>query len=145
MQTQEPNIDARFRTMLVLWFALLFSVGMYLAFCFIAFERSTEPANRLLSFAFAAIATFTVILSFVIKQKLLRRSEEQQNLMVVQQAFVVAWAMCEVSAILAVIEYILLDTRDYLVLFALSAVGMVLHFPTRKHLLNASFKKQGWQ
>jgi hypothetical protein len=140
MEQHDPNIDARLRTMMILWFALFCSVGMYLAFCYIALERPAEPGNRALSFVFAAVATFMVILSFVIKQKLLRKSVDEQNLMLVQQAFVVAWAMCEVSAILGLIEYLLLDTKDYIVLFALAVVGMALHFPTRRHLLNASFK-----
>jgi hypothetical protein len=73
---------------------------------------------------------------------LLKRSIEKQDPGLVQPAFVVAWAMCEVSAILGIVEYFLLGTRDYLVLFLLAAAGMILHFPTRQHLLNASYKNQ---
>lgn len=140
MQQQDPNIDARLRTMMTLWSALFVSIGLYLATCYLALEQPTEPGSGMLSFVFAAVATFMVILSFVIRQKVLRKSVDEQNLMLVQQAFVVAWALCEVSALMGLVEYLLLPTRDYLVLFALAVVGMLLHFPTRKHLLNASFK-----
>lgn len=144
MQQPDPKIDTRLRTMRTLWFALFLSVGLYLGFTVFAMEPASEPGNRLLSFIFAAVATFIVILSFPIRQKLLQRSVDQQNTMLVQQAFVVAWAMCEVSAILGIVEYMVVGSRDYLVLFLLAAVGMLLHFPKRQHLLDASYKKQDW-
>jgi hypothetical protein len=142
MPQKIPTIEARQRTLLTLWFALFFSLGLYLMFTQFGMAPSEKPGNTVLSFVFAAVATLTVILSFVIKQQLLKRSIEKQDPRLVQPAFVVAWAMCEVSAILGVVEYFLIGTRDYLVLFLLAAAGMILHFPTRQHFLNASYKNQ---
>ena len=144
MQQPDQNIDNRLRTMRTLWFAMFLSVPMYLVFSLFAMERGPHQGNRLLSLIFAAVATFTVILSFPIKQKLLRRSVEEQNLILVQQAFVTAWALCEVGAILGFVEYLIMSSRDYLVLYMLSLVGILLHFPTRQHLLNASYKEKDW-
>ena len=138
---QDNNVETRLRTMHTLWFALLASLPMYLAFTSFAMQRGQTTNNNWLSFVFAAFATFMVILSFAVKQKLLRRAIETQDIKLVQPAFVVAWAMCEVSALLGVVEYAVTGTRDYIVLFFLSAVGMLLHFPTRQHLINASYKK----
>lgn len=127
--------------MRTLWFALLASLPMYLAFTSFAMQRGQTTNNDWLSFVFAGVATFMVILSFAVKKTLLRRAVETQDIKLVQPAFVVAWAMCEVSALLGVVEYVVAGTRDYIVLFLLSAVGMLLHFPTRQHLINASYKK----
>lgn len=138
---QDNNVEARLRTMRTLWFALLASLPMYLAFTSFAMQHGQATNNNWLSFVFAGVATFMVILSFAVKQKLLRRAVEIQDIKLVQPAFVVAWAMCEVSALLGVVEYVMAGTRDYIVLFLLSAVGMLLHFPTRQHLINASYKK----
>jgi cation transport ATPase len=138
---QNNNVEARLRTMRTLWFALLASLPMYLAFTSFAMQRGQTTNNDWLSFVFAGVATFMVILSFAVKKTLLRRAVETQDIKLVQPAFVVAWAMCEVSALLGVVEYVVAGTRDYIVLFLLSAVGMLLHFPTRQHLINASYKK----
>ena len=138
---QDINVEARLRTMRTLWFALLASLPMYLAFTSFAMQRGQTTNNNWLSFVFATVATFMVILSFAVKKNLLRRAVETQDIKLVQPAFVVAWAMCEVSALLGVVEYAVAGTRDYIVLFLLSAVGMLLHFPTRQHLINASYKK----
>jgi NADH:ubiquinone oxidoreductase subunit 2 (subunit N) len=143
MQRQTPSIETRQRSLITLWFALLMSLGLYLLVTLFAMESREESGSKLLSFIFAAVATFTVILSFPLKQRLLRRSVEKQDPSAVQSAFVLAWAMCEVSALLGIVEYSVVGTRDYLVLFLIAAVGMILHFPTRQHLLNASYKNLG--
>lgn len=122
---------------------MFISIPMYLLLITFGMQRGAQQ-NSFLSFVFAAVATLTVILSFPIKQKLLQRSVDQQNKMLVQPAFVVAWAMCEVSALLGVIEYSVIGTRDYLVLFLLAGAGVLLHFPTRQHLLNATYKNKDW-
>ena len=141
MQPQDSYIEPRLRTLRVLWFALLLSVVMYFIFTLFAMERAEPPGNRSVSFIFMAIAVISVILSFVLKQKLLQRSVEQQDIKMVQPAFVVAWAMCEVSALLGVVEYVVVGRNDYIVLFLLGAGGLLFHFPSRQPLLNASYKK----
>ncbi len=140
---QGPNTETRQRSLFTLWFALCLSIGLYLMVTLFAMTPRQEPGSKLLSFVFAAVATLAVILSFPLKQKLLRRSVEKQDPAAVQTAFTLAWAMCEVSALLGIVEYSVVGTRDYLALFLLAAVGMILHFPTRKHLLNATYKHQG--
>lgn len=151
--SDEPNdgqvgIDSRYRTMLILWFALVMNVGaLFVVSLFVPGEMSNETGaapNRSLSFVFAAVGTLAAVLSFVVKGKLLRQSVEQQNPALVQTALTVSCALCEVPALLGVMERFVLTGRDYYLLFLISVGGMALHFPRRDHLLSASYKDSSY-
>lgn len=131
--------------MLILWFALLMSVVMLFVITMLVApptdpDRSV-PTNFAL-FVMAGVGTLLVVLSFAVKRKLLQRSVEKQDVMLVQQALVVGCAMCEVSALLGVVERFLFGSGDHYVLFLVSAIGLALHFPKRDHLLAASWNDE---
>jgi NADH:ubiquinone oxidoreductase subunit 2 (subunit N) len=138
------DLDTRYRTLLTLWFALLLSIGSFFVFTLFAVnETGSEPGrapNTVLVVALTAVGTFLVVVSFAVKRKLLERSVEKQDLGLVQTALVVACAMCEASVIIGVLERLMLGTREYYLLFLVGAIGMLLHFPRRDHLLAASYK-----
>lgn len=141
---QQPNLDARYRTMLTLWFGLLVSVGIYfLVVLFMAGEivdASETPRNTPLIVSLTALGAGLVLLSLVVKQKLLKRSVEQQKIELVQQALIVACALCEVSALLGLVVRFLYNSNEYYLLFLISVLGMALHFPRRSQLLSATYK-----
>ncbi|HAF16542.1 MAG TPA: hypothetical protein DHU55_12980 [Blastocatellia bacterium] len=138
------DINKRQQTLVVLWFALLMNIGIFfLLSLFIAPEIKNEPGNpprSLLIFSLTALGTFLVILSFAVKRKLLERSVEKQDASLVQKGLVVACAMCEVSAILGLLERFLVGNRDYHLLFLIAAIGTAFHFPRRDQLLAATYK-----
>jgi lysylphosphatidylglycerol synthetase-like protein (DUF2156 family) len=129
--------------MIVLWFALLTSVVMYFVVSQLA-PPATAPPNSMLTFTLTAIGTFLVVVSFVIKQKLLRRSVDDQDMSMVQKALIIACAICEAAAVLALVERFAVSGRDYLLLFLIAAVGVALHFPRRSQLEAASYKSSKW-
>jgi len=142
----ENNLDKRYQTLVVLWFALLLSVGMYFLFLTFAAPRiQDEPANRssLLIVALTTLGIFLVIVSFAVKRKLLERSVEKQDVSLVQKALVIACAMCEVSALLGFVERLVIGNREYYWLFLFAAGGIAFHFPRRSQLESASYKKPG--
>jgi len=142
----ENNLDKRYQTLVVLWSALLMSIGMYFLFSvFVAPERSNEPHNppsSLLIVALTALGTFLVIASFAVKRKLLERSVEKQDVSLVQKGLVIACAMCEVSALLGLLERFVIGNREYYLLFLIAAAGTALHFPRRSQLESASYKNR---
>jgi len=139
----ELDFDKRYQTMLILWFALLMSVAMYFVVSQLA-PPATAPPNSILTFTLTAIGTFLVGISFVIKQKLLRRSVDEQDINLVQKALVIACAICEAAAVLGLVERFAVSGRDYLLLFVIAAVGIALHFPRRSQLEAASYKSSKW-
>lgn len=142
----DSNLDKRYQTLLVLWLALFMSVGMYFVFSvFVMSEVGTgpgNPPNRLLTIGLAAVGAFFVVASFAVKRKLIERSVEQQDVRLVQKALVIACAMCEVSAVLGVVERLVIGNREYYLLFLIAAAGIALHFPRRSQLEAASYKNR---
>ena len=141
----EADLDKRYQTLVVLWFALLMSVAMYFLFSLIAPAINDEPGNKpnsILVITLMAVGFLLVIISFAVKSQLLRRSVEKQDVALVQKSLVIACALCEVSALLGLLERFLIGYRYYYFLFLFSAVGIALHFPRRTQLQNASFRNQ---
>jgi hypothetical protein len=136
----KDNIDARFRSMIILWIAQLMSVVMFFVVTQVVEVPNDRPENNILSFVFAAVGTFCAIISFVVRAKLLRKSVEQQDMSLVQRANLAARALCDVPAILGVVERFLLPGREYLLLLVIAALAMLLHYPRRADLLAASYK-----
>ena len=140
------DLDARYRTMLILWFSLLMSVVMIFVMTIVAAPAPFNPdryaPTSVVLFALAAVGTFLVVLSFAVKRKFLQRSVEKQDVMLVQQALIVACAMCEVSALFGVLERFAVGSGDHYVLFLVSAIGTALHFPKRNQLLAASWNEE---
>lgn len=115
---------------------LLFAVSR-----FVVPQISSDPGNGsnvILTIALTAIAIFLVIISVVVKRKLLVQSVEKQDVRLVQQALIIAFAMCEACAILGLVQHFVTGNREYYFLFLLAAVGFMLHFPRRHHLVAAS-------
>ena len=120
---------------------MLMSIGFYYAFTFfVARPEDVEP-NSTLFLVLAAIALSTVLISFPIKSKLISQAVEQQHVPLVQQGYIVAWAMSEIPALLGLLDFFLTSNRYFYVLFFIAVISQVLHFPRREHVINASFKK----
>jgi hypothetical protein len=135
----------RYQTMLTLWFALLASVGMYFVLLTLVrpqvANESGTPSGSVPIVVFTAVAMVLVLVSFLVKAKLLAQSVQTHDVFLVQKAMVVACAMCEVSAILGVVARFAFNTgRESVWLLLLGAAGIALHFPRRSQLEAASFR-----
>jgi hypothetical protein len=91
----------------------------------------------MLSLILLAVAASAALVSFPLKSKLLNRAIEQQQVPMVQQAYIVAWAITEVGGLLGVLDFFTTGDRYYYLLFMIAALGQLLHFPRREHMLNA--------
>lgn len=139
----EIDLNKRYQSMLILWFALLMSVVMYFVFLQVAapaIANAENPPDSRLVVVITALGALFVLVSFVVKRKLLERSVVEQDTAIVQKALVVALALCEVSALLGLLERFLFGNRQYYLLFILAAAGGLFHFPRRSQLEAASYK-----
>jgi hypothetical protein len=136
----KDNLDTLYRSMVIIWIAQIMSVVMFFVVTQLVDVRDDRPENNILSFVFAAVGTFCAIISFVVRAKLLRQSVEKQDPKLVQTANIAGRALCEVPAILGVVERFILPGREYLLLLLISAFAMLLHYPRRSDLLAASYK-----
>jgi hypothetical protein len=138
--SNQTNIELRIRTIRTLWIAVLLSIGSYYVFTLVARRPENAEPNNTLFLVLVGIALSTTLISFLIKDKLLNRAVDQQQVPLVQQAYVVALALCEVAALLGVLDFFMTGDRYYYILFIIGACGQLLHFPRREHVINASAK-----
>jgi TRAP-type C4-dicarboxylate transport system permease large subunit len=136
----QENFELKIRTMRTLWMALLTSIGLYYGLTVFAGPREEIESSEVVSLILVGIALSTILPSFLIKSKLLARAVEQQQVQLVQQAYIVAWALTETAAILGLLDFFLTGHRHYYILFIIAALGLLLHFPRRDHVANASPK-----
>jgi hypothetical protein len=134
----QENVELRIRTLRTLWIAMFLSVVSYYVFTFFA-GQNVNP-NATVSLMLVGVGLLTTLISFPVKNKLLTRAVEQQQVPLVQQAYIVALALTEVAALLGLLDFFLTGNRYYYVLFIIAACGQLLHFPRRDHVINASFK-----
>ena len=134
--TQE-NVELRLRTMRTLWMGMILSIlGYFVLTLFAGRSEDLEP-NPTLSLILLAVAASAALVSFPLKSKLLNRAIEQKQVPMVQQAYIVAWAITEVGGLLGVLDFFMTGNRYYYLLFMIAALGQLLHFPRREHILNA--------
>ena len=120
---------------------MLMSIGFYYAFTFyVARPEYVEPNNTLF-LVLVAIALSTALISFPVKNKLISLAIEQQHVPLVQQGYIVAWALSEIPALLGLLVFFLTGNRYFYALFFIAVIAQFLHFPRREHVINASFKK----
>ena len=137
------KLDARFRVILILWFALLSSVVVYFLVSLVIQRPNVDDGeNRTLTFVITVVGTVAVIDSTALRRRFLAKSVDLQRLELVQTGYIVALALCEFAALLGLVDRMVTGNRYYYVLFVIALIGMALHWPRRNHLLAASYKRQ---
>jgi hypothetical protein len=137
----QENIEPRIRIMRVIWVAMIMSIGFYYTLTFfVARPEDIEPNNTLF-IVLVAIAVSTTLIAFPIKNKLINQAIAQQHVPLVQQGYIVAWALSEIPALLGLLDFFLTGNRYFYVLFIIAVLAQLIQFPRREHLINASFKK----
>jgi hypothetical protein len=141
-QNMATNIDGRYRVMLVLWLGFFMSLGFYYVVSLFIQQPDADAAqSRILTFAFTALGILIVVVAIVVKQKFLTQSVEKQEINLVQTGLIVGLALCEAAALFGLMDRVVTGNRYYFVLLLIAAIGMLLHFPRREHLLAASYKQ----
>ena len=136
----QENFELRLRTLRILWFALFMSIVLYFGLTLFVGPREETESNQMVSLILIVMGLSTTLVSFVLKSKLLTRAVEQQQVPLVQQAYFVALALCEAAALFGLLDFFLTGHRHYYILFIIAALGQLLHFPRREHVVNAFSK-----
>ena len=138
-QEAEAKVAARYRVILILWIAILISVG--LLFTLAVFTPGKGTPNQTLSLALLGIGFATVTGSFLFKQQLLKKAVEKQELQALMSAYIVSFALCESAALFGLMDHFVTGSGYYRFGFMLAAIGMLLHFPKKEHVRAVSYKQ----
>ena len=141
MSKNKP-IQVEYKTLVVLWFALLSSQILFLVLVyFLKPELFTYDPTRslltdepLITLSFAAIALVFVILSFVLSQQHMRRAVRDKDAGCVQTGLVLGCALSEVPSILGLILAFAFDHPYFYLWIIVGTLGVLLHFPRKQNL-----------
>lgn len=131
------TVDQRYRGLLIIWAAQFVSFGIFALVMWLIHPARNGANDPLRFWVFDVLGGATFALSFVVKYKLLRRAVAEQRVDVATAAYVLAFVLCEMSAILGLVNYLLSGVPP-LALFAVAVLGMALHVPRRDNLAQAS-------
>src|ERR1044072_8051832 len=144
-QSDPQAIELRIRTLRTIWIALLLSIAGYFVLTIVAKPSGDIPPNPMLSLVLLVVGISTTMISFLIRNRLLTRAVDLQQVPMVQQAYVMGWAINEVAALLGVVDLFVTHHPHYYILLIISACGLLLQFPRRESVVNAaSFKSAGF-
>lgn len=138
-----PNF--RLRVMRILWVAFLITVGLFVLVARLvrpdaATRAGVGGGNTTVLYALAALALSLVASSFVLKSVLYKRAAERQQPDMLQTGFILALALCESAALFGLVGLFITRNDSAYALFALGALGELLHFPRREQVMSAYFK-----
>jgi len=137
-QQAEARAEARHKVFLILWFALFVSVMLLLVLVLVAGSRGTP--NPTLSYTLLGIGSMTVVGSFLLKQQLVQKAINNNDIAALQSAHIVSLALCESAALFGVLDRFMTASQTSWFLFAIAAIGILLHFPKRDQIRAVSYK-----
>ena len=123
--------EARRRGLLLIWGAQAFSLALLFGLTYVVRPEASTDGNHTLAWALGAIGFTSFLLSFLVKRKLLARAAAERRLDLGTTAYVLAFAMCEMTALLGFVAYLITGLSYALHSFIIAAAGMLLHFPVR--------------
>ena len=130
--------NARHRTVVIIWGAQFAAL-----FFFVLLTRLVRPEEPpgpnpalLAGLGLAALTAFGA--SFALKAKLLAQSGAERSAARAQSAYVLAFALCEAAALFGVMAHFVTGAPEAAYFFALAALGLLLHFPRRRHFEDAA-------
>ena len=149
MQNENINPERGYRTLVIIWFALLMSQVMFLVVIFAAkpevlrfdFTKPLLGENAPIIIALAVLALANFALSFVMKKRSYEQAIAEQKIAFIQTGLIIACALCEVISLLGFVLAFAFAYQFFFLWFALGIFGILLHFPRRDSVIAASYKK----
>lgn len=145
---RNSGIKVDYKTLVVIWFALLVSQAVFLLATYIAkpelylVNMSGPPLGPqpLITISFAVSALVFFILSLVLSRQYIRRAVADQDAGCVQTGLVLGCALSEIPSILGLMLALFWDYPFFFVWIALGTLGILVHFPQKGNLKAATLK-----
>lgn len=141
--TRQVSPQARYRTLIIIWGAILMNVVLLFALStFIAPDPSKLKENNVLTLALTLLGTLMMAASYFFRQRMLARAIEQQRPESLSGAYIVAFAMSEFAALCGMLIRFTTNERFYYFLFIVAVLGLVLNVPRKSDVVDALSEKR---
>ena len=131
-QEAEAKVAARYRVFLVLWLGIFVSVLLFLILALGV--ASTGVANPMFSYSLVGIGLIVVIVSVLLKHRLLKQAIAKRDIGSLQSAHIIGLALCESAALFGLLDHFVTGSNICWFAFLFAVTGMLLHFPKKDHL-----------
>ena len=148
METNTPNTSAMHQTMIVVWYALLFSQFLFVGMVFFVkpemfrldFSVPVVGDGIMIVAVFALLSLTLFAASFFLRKKYLEQSIAEQKVAIVQTAMILGCAMCETIGLLGMLLAFIFSYQYFWLFSALGIFGTLLHFPRKGDIMNATYR-----
>jgi hypothetical protein len=120
---------ARRRGLLLIWGAQFMSLALLLGLTYVVRPEANADGRHTLAWALGALGFMSFLGSFLFRRKLLAQAAVKRRLDLGTTAYVIAFAMCELTAVLGFLAYVITGLSYALHSFIIAAAGLLLHFP----------------
>lgn len=149
MNNEKPSIATQYKTLVIIWAALLSAQFLFLLLVFFTkpelfnfdFSRPILGDNPLVVVAIAAVAVSNVVISFVRRGMFYAQAEKEQKPELVQTGLIIACALSEAVSIYGLFLAFAFDYPYFFLFIALGIVTMLFHFPRQETLLAAAYRR----
>jgi len=136
--SNQTKVEAHHRTLLILWTVLLMSVIGFLVFTVLVPSNATED-KIVIGIVLIVLGCSNVSLSFTFKRVFLKKSIETGMFNSFARLRHRAGAVRNGGAVRVLDSFVTGSASSY-VAFAVGVIGILLHFPQKKHLQDVFFK-----
>ena len=148
METKKLDAEQAYRTLLIIWSALLMSQFLFVLMVFFVkpelfkFDLSAPllGESSILIILLAVIGLSNLEMAFRYKKRLLKQSVTEQNVGIVQTAMIVGCALCESISLLGLLSAFVANYQYFFVFSAVGILGTILQMPKRSNVYAASFR-----
>ena len=146
---QNANAEQSYKTLLIIWAALLMSQLMFVVLIWFTkpelfkFDLS-QPIlgdSALIVGLFAMLSASDIVIGLVLRKKTLERSVAEQSIPLVQTAMIIGCALSEAISLFGVMLAFAFNYQYFFLFSILGVIGILLHFPRRDDVHAASYRK----
>ena len=142
MENLKFNIEDNYRSLLLIWAALLVSQLLFLVVLYFVmpalfqfdFAKPFFDKNAIIIVIFIIAAIANLTMSFALRRKYIAQAVGEKNPALVQTAVIIGCALCESVSLFGLMLAFVAEYQYFLVWFVLGIIGIIFHFPRRADL-----------
>jgi len=140
--------DELYRTMFVIWGAILFSQFVLAVFAYttkpqllyVDLSKPVLGADPTPIIVMAVIAVSMLFASFLVRNSLIAAAIKSRDTKKLQSAYIVGMAMAESISMVGIVAAIVFEYQYFAVFFLIAILAIALHRPKMNSVLAATFK-----
>ena len=125
-----PTVDSALQITRIIWVAFIMTQGLFFILSMTQ-PGPKAPSDPVVTWALLAVAMMFAPVSWVVKNRLAAQAAVKQSIQGVQQAVIVALAICEAAGIIGIAAHFVFGSKFYFLFFVVAVLAILSHMPPR--------------